>query len=121
MARLNQDACLQLLRHANACLARFRARFSGAPILGSDEELEALLQIREALESVGALLDGRLQAVQDAQVRQELAWYRQNLVLLHGELAALQDLATSCRTRLASRQKHLHAAKAWCAASRAVS
>ena len=52
-------------------------------------------------------------------VRDELARYRANLVRLHHELAVMQNAAMGCRARLSERHKHLHAAQAWCAASRA--
>jgi hypothetical protein len=34
------------------------------------------------------------------------------------ELSKMQNSATACRDSLLMRQKHLHAAKAWCAAVR---
>jgi hypothetical protein len=121
MERIDDQANLQLLRRANDRFRRFFARFSCAPILGSEEEVEALLQVENALRSVGAFLDGRLQRSQAAQVRDELTRYRTNLVRLRQELANMRSAAIGCRTRLASRQKHLQAARAWCAASRAIS
>jgi hypothetical protein len=65
------------------------------------------------------LLDGRLQKSEDHEVRAELARYRENLVRLRRELATMEESAMGSRARLYSRQKHLHAAQAWCAASRA--
>jgi hypothetical protein len=119
MERLDDNAALELLRRANARFGQFFRRFSGAPVLGSEEEVSALRQMEQTLQSVGALLDGRLQESSDSTLRQELARYRENLIQLRGELAAMQQSADGCRARLHSRQKHLHAAKAWCAASRA--
>jgi hypothetical protein len=116
---MNEQVSMELLRRANERFGRFFARFSGAPVLGTDEEVKALLQIEDTLHSVGVFLDGRLQRSQSPPVRDELARYRANLVRLRHELASMQSAALSCRERLASRQKNLQAAKAWCAASRA--
>ncbi len=121
MGRIENDESLDLLRRANGRLGRFFERFSGAPVMGSGEEVAALLQLERALQSVGALLDGRLQASADQAIRQELARYRENLLRLRNELARMQESAVGCRTRLDGRLKHLHAAQAWCAASRGAS
>ncbi|MFZ0311877.1 MAG: hypothetical protein WAL85_04135 [Candidatus Korobacteraceae bacterium] len=121
MERIDEPASLELLRRANERFSRFFVRFAGAPVLGTDEEVQALLQIERSLQSVGVLLDGRLQRCQNGAVRDELARYRANLVRLRHELAIMQSAALSCRERLALRQKHLQAAKAWCTASRATS
>jgi hypothetical protein len=121
MERIDDQASLELLRRANERFSRFFARFSGAPVLGTDEEVESLLQIEQTLQSVGAFLDGRLQDNKSSHICAELARYRTNLVRLRHELACMQNAAISCRGRLAARQKHLQAAKAWCAASRATS
>lgn len=119
MERIDEYDSLQLLRRANERFTRFFARFSGAPVLGTDEEVEALLQVENTLHSVRTYLDGRLQGNQLVSVRDELARYRANLIRLHHELAVMQNAAMGCRARLSARQKHLHAAQAWCAASRA--
>lgn len=119
MERIDDYDSLQLLRRANDRFTRFFARFSGAPVLGTDEEVEALLQVEHTLQSVRGYLDGRLQGSQTVTVRDELARYRANLVRLHHELAVMQNAALGCRARLAERNKHLQAAQAWCAASRA--
>ncbi len=121
MERINDNANLELLRRANACFSRFFERFSNAPVLGSDEELRALQQIEQMLQSVGSLLDGRLQSTTNREVRQALGRYRQNLIQLRSELAIMEASAIVCRVRLDSRRAHLYAAKAWCAASRAIS
>ncbi|HUI83931.1 MAG TPA: hypothetical protein VL240_06895 [Candidatus Binatia bacterium] len=118
MERIDDRLHLELLRGANARFERFFARFSGAPVLGTDEEVEALLQIERTLETVGDFLDGRLQQSQHSEVRQELGRYRANLLRLRQELAIMQSSAADSQTRLLARQKHLHAAKAWCAVSR---
>ncbi len=119
MERIDDRANLELLRRSNERFDRFFARFSGAPVLGTDEEVAALLQVESMLKSVGALLDGHLQRSQAVPLRDELARYRANLVRLHHELDNMQNAAAGCRDRLLARQKHLHAAQAWCAASRA--
>ncbi len=111
MERIDEQASLVLLRRANERFRGFFARFSGAPVLGTDEEVEALLQVEQTLQSVGAFLDGRLQRSKTAQVCDELAHYRVNLVRLRHELATMQSAAIGCRARLASRQKHLQAAR----------
>jgi hypothetical protein len=119
MGRIDTNESLELLRRANGHLGRFFERFSGAPVMGADEEVAALFQLERALQLVGGLLDGRLRISGDQQVHQELAHYQENLVHLRNELARMQESAAGCRARLDSRQKHLHAAQAWCAASRA--
>ncbi|MGA2373077.1 MAG: hypothetical protein ACLP3R_04750 [Candidatus Korobacteraceae bacterium] len=121
MERIDDQASLELLRHANERFNLFFTRFSGAPVLGTDEEVESLLQVEQILQSVGSFLDGRLQRSKTEQVCDELARYRVNLIRLRHELAYMQSAAISCRERLASRQEHLRAAKAWCSASRATS
>jgi len=116
---MNPASHLDLLRRANAHLENFFARFSGAPVLGTDQEIEALLRVERALHSVRALLDGSPQEGTDRETLDELARYRTNLHRLRGELAIMQESAAGCRARLFVRQKHLHAAQAWCAASQA--
>ena len=107
MGRVENDGPLELLRRANAHFGGFFERFAAAPVMGSYEEVEALLQVECTLHAVGGWLDGRLQKSADHEVRQELA--------------NMQESAVGCRARLYSRQKHLHAAQAWCAASRETS
>ena len=121
MGRVENDGPLELLRRANAHFGGFFERFAAAPVMGSYEEVEALLQVECTLHAVGGWLDGRLQKSADHEVRQELARYRENLLRLRRELANMQESAVGCRSRLYSRQKHLHAAQAWCAASRETS
>jgi hypothetical protein len=119
MERMNTAGHLDFLRRANVHLENFFARFSGAPVLGTNEEVEALLRVERALHSVRALLDGGLKETSDHETQNELARYRANLLRLRRELAMMQDSAAGCQARLFVRQKHLHAAQAWCAASRA--
>jgi hypothetical protein len=116
MERLNQND-LDVVRQANVRLRRFLDR-SGAPVSGTNEEVEALLQVEEILQSVGVLLDSGVQKVDDLAVREELVRYRENLLLLRGELSVMQESATAFRAHLYSRQDHLQAVKAWCVASR---
>ncbi len=118
MERLNYDSTLDLLRRANSCFSRFFARFSGAPVLGTADEVNALLRIEQTLRSVGALLKTDLPKSDDQEIRAELASYRENLLRLRHELAVMQGSALGCQARLFARGKHLHAAQAWCAAAR---
>jgi hypothetical protein len=120
MERINDVTGLELLLRANACFSRFFERFSGVSTAGSSEELRALLHLHEALQSVGALLDGRLQSTIDPDVREALGRYRENLVRLRSQLAIMQQSAVASRERLYCRQEHLRGAKAWCAVSRAI-
>jgi hypothetical protein len=118
MESMNPDTRLNVLRSANAQLANFFGRYSGAPVLGTKEELAALLQVERTLRSVGALLKQGVQESEDRETRDELIIYRANLVRLQRELGDMQDSALASRARLFARQKHLHEAQAWCAASR---
>jgi hypothetical protein len=117
---MNDSDSLELLRRANNCLADFFGRFSNAAAAGPDEELRALLRLHEMVESVGALLDGRLQSTTNPDVREALGCYRENLVRLRSELAIMQESAFAHRVSLDSRREHLYGAKAWCYVSRAV-
>jgi len=119
MERLNDNAGLELLQSANACLADFFVRFSSTPVAGHDEELRALQQLQQALESVRPLLDGRLQNIPGDEVSHALQCYRQNLIRLRTQLSLMQQSAIAQRERLDCRQFHLANAKAWCAISRA--
>jgi hypothetical protein len=110
---------LDLLRNANETLHRFLAEFAGEAVQGTGKEVAAMLQLERTLQSVGRLLKGNLQASSDAGLRDEIAHYRDNLVRLRQELSALQTSASNCRARLFTREEHLHAARAWCAATRA--
>jgi hypothetical protein len=120
MERIDDSANLELLQRANVCFAAFFERFSGAPSAAPDEELRALLQLHQALESVGALLDGPLQSAISREVHAALDCYRQNLIRLRSQLAIMQQSAMARRQRLDCRQEHLSGAKAWCIASRAI-
>jgi hypothetical protein len=110
-----------LLRQANASLTRFLERPSGAPAVGTAEEVEALLHLEKTLRSVGVLLGRGVQNISDADLRKELGRYRENLLSLRRELSLMQDRAIACRAKLDSHQQHLHAARAWCIASRQTS
>ncbi len=120
MERLNEQDGVELLRQANQCFGRFFTRFSGAPVVGDDEEVKAMMQVEEALQAVGPYLDGRLQSNPSDEVREELARYRDNLLRLRLELTAMESSALDARARLSARQNHLEAAKEWCAASRTI-
>jgi hypothetical protein len=121
MECVTDGASLDLLRRANSCLGRFFQQFASATAVGSYEELRALLQMQEMLESVGVLLDGRLQSASNPDIREALRCYRQNLIRLRHELAILQEATIAHRALLDSRRDHVYGAKAWCAASRAIS
>jgi hypothetical protein len=121
MERIEDSGSLELLRRANTCFTQFFERSPGSPAPGPDEELGALLQLHEMLESVGALLDGRLQSAANQDVRQALGSYRENLVRLRSELAVMQESAVARRASLDMRREHLCSARAWCVASRAIS
>lgn len=121
MECINDSAKLELLQRANSGLRRFFEQFAGAPVTGGDEELRALLQVQEMLESVGALLDGRIQSTSNRDVREALGCYRENLVRLRRQLAIMRESAIAHRACLDSRREHLSGAQAWCAASRAIS
>lgn len=120
MERIDDSANLELLRRANTCFSRFFERLAVPPAASPEEELGALLQLHEMLESVGALLDGRLQSAVNREVRGALGSYRENLVKLRSELAVMQKSAIARRASLDARREHLCSAKAWCAASRAI-
>jgi hypothetical protein len=119
MERLTTAICLDALRRANAQLTNFFACFSGAPVVGTREEVEALLQVEHTLRSVARLLKQGVQRSSDPAVREELASYGTHLLRLRRELAIMQNSATGCQARLSVRQNHLHSAHAWFAASRA--
>jgi hypothetical protein len=118
MGRMSSDNEIQALRRANRDLDHFLARFSRAAVLGTDEEVTALLQVQRTLTSIGGLLKQDIQQSDDDDVQNELAIYRANLIKLRRELADLQDSAAACKARLFARQEKLAAAQAWCAASR---
>jgi len=116
---MSNEPCLNVLLTANARLANFFDRFSGMPVQGTQQEVEALSQVELALHSVGNLLNQGVQQSNDKKVREELAKYGTHLLRLQRELAVMQGVAADCRARLSARQKHLQAAQAWCNASQA--
>jgi hypothetical protein len=120
MERIDNSVSLELLQRANVCFTAFFERFSGAMAAGPDEELRALLKLHEVLESVGGLLDGRLQGAASNEVYEALDRYRRNLVRLHSQLAIMQGSAIAHREHLDCRQGHLSGARAWCTVSRAI-
>lgn len=121
MERMSDGASLELLWRANACFRRFFELLLLSPVTGSNEELGVLLQLHETVESVGALLDGRLQSAACRDVREALTCYRENLVRLRDELARMQESAMARRAGLDRQREHLSGAKAWCAAARTIS
>ena len=116
--RVEPGVSLELLRSANQSFARFFAHFAGAPVQGTEEEVVAMCELEQTLHAVGRVLKNNLQASQDDELRNEIARYRDNLVRLRQELFAMQNSAVRCRERLSGRGEHLHAARAWCAATR---
>ena len=121
MERVNDSTRLELLQRANACFSAFFENFCGASAAGPEEELRALLQLHEAMESVGSLLDGGLQAATARQIREALDCYRQNLIRLRSQLSLMEQSTMASRERLNLRREHLSGARAWCVASRAIS
>ena len=118
MERMNSEIRLDVLRRANSDLEHFFSHFSGVPVSGTHEEVEALMQVERALRSVGALLDRGLEEGANRETQEELASYRGNLLRLQRELAVMQNSAANCRSQLFTRQRHLRDAQAWWAASR---
>jgi hypothetical protein len=114
-----ENGQLQLLRRANHELEHFFEHSSPA-VAGTQEELEALLQVERVLCAVGATLEDVAQNISDGEMREELAAYQRSLLRLQQELGAMQTSATSCRARLFMRQQNLHAARAWCEVASAV-
>jgi hypothetical protein len=120
MECLDETANLQVLRRANACLDRFLERISSGPELSSNEELRALLQLHEVLESVGALLDGPLQSAIDSDVYEALGRYCQNLIQLRHDLSSLLGSARTSGPSTDLRRQRLYRAKAWYSTSHLV-
>jgi hypothetical protein len=111
-------ATLDQLRRVNETFRRYFAYFGGVPVRGTEEEVEAMLQVERTLQSVARFLQGDLKRSQSGEVRNEIACYRENLLRLRRELFSMQDSASISRARLFTREEHLHAAQAWCAAAR---
>lgn len=118
MERMSEAAELDLLRSANDLFRRFFARFAGAAVQGSQEEVDAMLQLERTLESVGILLDRGVPRDCSPVLRAELGSYRENLLRLRRELASMQESAISSHGRLFVRREHLAATQAWCATAR---
>jgi hypothetical protein len=116
--RMDPAASLELLRSANESFRRFFDHFAGLPVRGTEEEVEAMLQVERTLRSVGRFLNGDLKVSQDQSIYEEIARYRENLLHLRRELSAMQMSAHHSRARLFIREEHLHAAQAWCEANR---
>lgn len=118
MERLEEISNLEVLRNANERFRDFFARFGGLAVEGNQEELKAMLQIEHTLRSVGALIRSGLPAAANRALSRELGEYRENLLRLREELRKMESSATACRSRLSSREQHLRATQAWCAAAR---
>lgn len=115
---MDPAASLDLLRSANESFCRFFECFAGVAVSGTDEEVKAMLQVERTLRAVGKFLNGDLKAAQNDEMREEIGRYRENLLRLHQELSGMQSSAHRSRARLFTREEHLHAAQAWCAATR---
>ena len=113
------ESDLELVRHANDEFSRFFARFAGSPVMGTDDEVAAMRAVEQALRAVGVALQGELRNSHRADVHDELTLYRENLLRLRRELAAMECSAIDCRARLVTRERHLDAARSWCEAARA--
>jgi hypothetical protein len=111
-------ATLDHLRRANESFRRFFAYFAGVPVRGTIEEVESMLQVERTLQSVSRFLHGDLKGMWSQDVRDEIACYRENLLRLRHELSSMQQSASNSRARLFTRDEHLRAASAWCAATR---
>lgn len=120
MERISDQDDLALLHKANQTVSQYLARFSGVPVQGSDEEVRGLRQVERALKTVGSLLRRNVQQDPRQEIHRELAAYRENLLRLRQELGLMQDSATERRAGLFAREQHLQAARAWCAAARAL-
>jgi hypothetical protein len=108
---------MDILRQANQSLRDFLARNCDSA-QGSDEEVRAMLQVEQTLRAVGVKLDYLRHSDRD-DVRLELGLYRDHLLRLRQQLGILQQSAAECQARLLVREKHLRAAQAWCASTRA--
>lgn len=117
MERIEKISSLDLLRDANERFRNFFARFGGLPVEGNEEELKAMLQIERTLRSVGVWLEGGIPAAKNGELHRELAEYRENLLRFREELRRMEGSANACRSRLFSRERHLRATRAWCAAA----
>jgi hypothetical protein len=120
MANRDVDRDLQMLQGANLLFSQFFQRFSGSPVLGTDEEVQAMRQIEHSLQSVALALDSGLPNSVRPEVREELVRYRTNLLHMRQELIRMEISANEGRACLQARQKQMRAARAWCAASRAI-
>ncbi len=120
MERINEVSNLDLLRDANEGFRNFFARFGGLPVEGNEEEVQAMFQIERTLRSVGTLLESGIQLAKNSELHRQLAEYRENLLRFREELRRMEGSANACRSRLASREQHLQATRAWCATARSI-
>ena len=117
MACLGESESLNVLRQANESLRRFLAENAGIA-QGNEDEVQTMLQLERSLRAAGGQLD-RLQREDGEDVRVQLSLYRDNLLRLRRQLGILQKTALDRQSRLLVREKHLRAAQAWCASTRA--
>jgi hypothetical protein len=117
MARLEEVSSFDLVRRANEAFYVFFERFAGMPVEGTEDELRAMLEIEQTLNSMGAALEGGMRNTSN-ELHHELAEYRENLLRLRDELRRMENSATKTRGRLFTREQHLQATRAWCDAAR---
>ena len=118
MARVAEVSSVELVRRANERFYVFFERFGGRPVEGTDDELQAMLEIERGLRSVGTVLEGGIEN-SSGELHEELAEYRENLMRLREELRRMENSATATRDHLFTREQHLQATRAWCDAARA--
>jgi hypothetical protein len=117
MERVENHLRAQLLLRANAQLSQFFASFAEAPVEGTRRELEALRQVEDTLQAVGAVLRTAQDEPQTG-IGEQLVCYRRNLLRLRQELARMQQAALISRALVSARLRHLHGAQAWCATAK---
>jgi hypothetical protein len=109
---MNLSATSEPLRAANRKIDAYLARFSAAPVCGSDQERDALVELHAALESAGSVV--RTARSPETQAGgDELVRYRNNLVRLHAVLRRMHGDALILKAAVLQRQRHLDLAKRW--------
>ncbi len=111
---MNRNSATPLLRQASAEIDDFLERFGKAPVLGRQEEVDALYRIKSAVTAVGDVLPAIVRSQDDPEVSSEITGYRGCLVRLREELARMQAAALLRREHLLTGKSHLSAAQAWC-------
>lgn len=109
---------LELLRQANDTLVSFLAAHGSDCVLGTDEEIAQLREVRLVLGSAGSALPDLLHCGLAPDAQTELMLYRENLVRLRAQLVALQAAALHSRTVLQRKTERLCNIQAWSTTSR---